>query len=833
MLIQYYLAAMIQVKKAAVLGAGTMGAQIAAHLANAGVPTLLLDIVPTGAQASRLPQSDTASGDACAPVEDRNAIARGGLEAAKKAKPAAFFTAEIASLVSIGNFEDDLAKLKDCDLIIEAVVENLEVKRSLYEKVEQHRRPGSVVASNTSGIPLKLLAEGRSEDFKAHFLGMHFFNPPRYMHLVELIRTEWTKPEVSCSMFGFLDERLGKGVVVAKDRPNFIANRIGTYGALVTMRTMIDDGYSVEEVDKITGPAAGRPKTATFRTFDLVGLDVFAHVVKNLHENLPDDPERETFVMPEFVTKMIERGILGNKTKGGFYQRKKGEGDKREIWTLDTATLDYRPSQKVKLPSLDMAKNIEDTRERLRTLVWAKDRVGQFLWKTISKTLTYTAERIPEIADTVVEVDRAMRWGFNWELGPFEVWDAIGVEKSVAKLKEEGRAIPANVQKLLDSGARTFYQQENGRRYYFDFASGEYRPLADPPGTIILNSLKERGTGVSPVKHAQDARATTAVIKKNSGASMIDIGDGVACVEFHSKMNSIGGDTLEMLRFAIAETEKNFVGLVVGNQGVNFSVGANLMLMLMEAQDENWEELEMIGRYFQSSVMSLRYSPKPVVVAPFQMVFGGGCEMVLHADRVRAAAETYIGLVEVGVGIIPAGCGTKEMLVRALDSIPAGMKDADPFPFVKRAFETIALAKVATSAAEARNFGFLRDEDSISMNGDRLIADAKQQVLALAAGGYVQPQPRTDILALGTPALATLKLGVHLMKRAGYISDHDALIGEKLARILTGGDLNHTTRVSEQYLLDLEREAFLSLIGTRKTQDRIAHMLKTGKPLRN
>jgi 3-hydroxyacyl-CoA dehydrogenase len=580
---------------------------------------------------------------------------------------------------------------------------------------------------------------------------------------------------------------------------------------------MLDDGYSIEEVDKITGPAAGRPKTATFRTFDLVGLDVLAHVVKNLHENLPDDPEREIFAIPEFVTKMIERGLLGNKTKAGFYQRKKGDGDKREIWTLDTATLDYRPSQKVKLPSLDMAKTIEDTRERLRTLTWAKDRVGQFLWKTISKTLTYTADRIPEIADTVVEVDRAMRWGFNWEFGPFEVWDAIGVEKSVAKLKEEGRAVPANVQKLLDSGAKTFYKQENGQRFYFDFASSKYVPLADPPGTIILKSLKDR----------------TGVIKKNSGASMIDLGDGVACVEFHSKMNSIGGDTLEMLKVALNEVEKNFVGLVVGNQGQNFSVGANLMLMLMEAQDENWEELDMIGRFFQSSVMSLRYSPKPVVVAPFQLVFGGGCEMVLHADRVRASAETYIGLVEVGVGIIPAGCGTKEMLVRALDSIPADMKDADPFPFVKRAFETIAMAKVATSGEEARNLGFLSTDDSISMNADRLISDAKKEVLALAASGYVQPQQRTDILALGNPALATLKLGVHLMKRAGYISDHDAMIGEKLARILTGGDLNHSTRVSEQYLLDLEREAFLSLIGTRKTQERIAHMLKTGKPLRN
>jgi 3-hydroxyacyl-CoA dehydrogenase len=815
---------MIPVKKAAVLGAGTMGAQITAHLANAGIPTLLLDIVPKDAlepqstsEAETRPSGRLQQPERRVPQTDRNAVARTGYEAAKKAKPAAFFTADRASLVTIGNFEEDLPKLKDCDLIIEAVVENLEIKRSLYGKVEQHRKPGSVIASNTSGIPLKLLAEGRSDDFRAHFLGMHFFNPPRYMHLVELIPTASTKPEVSCSMAGFLDERLGKGVVVAKDRPNFIANRIGTYGALVTMRTMLDDGYSIEEVDKITGPAAGRPKTATFRTFDLVGLDVFAHVVKNLHENLPDDPEREMFVMPEFVTKMIERGLLGNKTKAGFYQRKKGEGGKREIWTLDTATLDYRAAQKVKLPSLDVAKNIEDTRERLKTVVWSKDRVGGFLWKTISRTLTYTAEGIPEIADTVVEVDRAMRWGFNWELGPFEVWDAIGVEKSVAKLKEEGRPVPANVQAMLDAGFKSFYKQKDGQQFFYDFASEEYRPLADPPGTIILKSLKDR----------------TGVIKKNSGASMIDLGDGVACLEFHSKMNSIGGDTLEMLRFAIAETEKNFVGLVVGNQGVNFSVGANLMLMLMEAQDENWEELDMIGRYFQSSVMSLRYSPKPVVVAPFQMVFGGGCEMVLHADRVRASAETYIGLVEVGVGIIPAGCGTKEMLVRAMDSIPADMKDADPFPFVKRAFETIALAKVATSAEEARDFGFLREEDSISMNADRLIADAKKQVLALAAAGYVQPQQRTDILALGAPALATLKLGVHLMKRAGYISDHDALIGEKLARILTGGDLNHATRVSEQYLLDLEREAFLSLIGTRKTQDRIGHMLKTGKPLRN
>jgi 3-hydroxyacyl-CoA dehydrogenase len=803
---------MMRIEKAAVLGAGTMGAQIAAHLANAGVPTLLLDIVPR-----ELNPEEQARGLTLESPQVRSRFARNGLEGAKQAKPAAFFTPEAAALVTIGNFDDDLDKLKHCDLIIEAVVENLEIKRSLYEHVDGQRRPGSIVASNTSGIPIHLLAEGRSDDFRQHFLGVHFFNPPRYLHLVEIIRTEWTKPEVACFLFGFLDQRLGKGVVPAKDRPNFIANRIGTFGALYTIKTMLDDGYTIEEVDKITGPAVGRPKSATFRTFDLVGLDVFTHVIKNLYEALPEDEEREMFVVPAVLAKMVERGMLGNKTKGGFYKKQKGEADKREIWTLETATLDYRPSEKVKLPSLDMAKNIEDLPERIKTLTWGKDRVAAFLWKTLSRTLSYAANRIPEIADNVVEVDRAMRWGFGWELGPFEVWDAIGVERSVARMKEQKVAVPANVEQLIASGAQSFYTKEGAQQSYFDFAAGKYVPLVDSPGVLVLKSIKDR----------------SGVVKKNAGASLIDIGDGVACLEFHSKMNAIGGDTLQMLKFALGEVEKNFVGLVVGNQGTNFCVGANIMLMLMEAQEENWEELDMMARVFQNATMSLRYSPKPVVVAPFQMVFGGGCEMVLHADRVRAAAETYIGLVEVGVGIIPAGGGTKEMLVRALDSIPKGVDDADPFPFVKRAFETIALAKVATSAAEARTLGFLSVDDTISMNADRLIADAKKEVLSLAASGYVAPQQRTDIVALGLPALATLKLGIHQMKRAGYISDHDAEIGEQLARILTGGDLNHPTRVSEQYLLDLEREAFLSLVGKRKTQERLAHMLKTGKPLRN
>jgi 3-hydroxyacyl-CoA dehydrogenase len=803
---------MLRIEKAAVLGAGTMGAQIAAHLANAGIPTLLLDVVP------KEPTPDEAArGLTLESKEVRDRFARAGLEAARKAKPAAFFREGAAALVSTCNFEDDLARLKDCDIIIEAVVENLEIKRGLFERVERVRKPGSVVASNTSGIPIRQIAEGFSEDFRAHFLGTHFFNPPRYLHLVELIRTEWTKPEVSCSVYGFLDRRLGKGVVVAKDRPNFIANRIGTFGAMVTLRALAEDGYTIEEVDRMTGPALGRPKSATFRTFDIVGLDVLAHVARNLYEAVPDDEEREVYRLPEFVEQMVGRGILGDKTKGGFYQKRKGEGGARDIWTLDVASLEYRPQQKAKLPALDAAKNIEDTRARVKSLVWGKERAGQFLWKTMSRVFAYAANRIPEIADTVVEVDRAMKWGFGWELGVFEAWDAVGVEKAVARMKDEGRAVPANVQKMLDAGATSFYKSEGGREFYFDFASGEYVPVAEQPGVIVLKSVKDR----------------TGVIKKNAGASLLDIGDGVACLEFHSKMNSIGGDTLSMLKASLAEVEKNFVGLVVGNQGQNFSVGANLMLVLLGAQEEDWDELNLAIHAFQQATMSLRYSPKPVVVAPFQMTFGGGCEMTLHADRARAAAETYIGLVEVGVGLIPAGAGTKEMLVRALDSIPPGVTEADPFPFVKRAFETIALAKVATSAEEAKAYGFLREEDSYSMNADRLVADAKQEVLSLAAAGYTQPRERRDVLALGNSALSTLKLGIHQMKRGGFISDYDALIGEKLARVLTGGDLNHETRVSEQYLLDLEREAFLSLCGHRQTQERIAHMLKTGKPLRN
>ncbi len=796
----------MQIKKAAVLGAGVMGAQIAAHLANAGIPCLLLDIVP-----KELTPEEQAKGLTLESPVVRNRIAQAGLDVAKKAKPAAFFSPELADLVTVGNFEDDLPRLKECDWIVEAVIENLEIKRSLFARIEPHLHPEAIVSSNTSGIPIAALAEGRSENFRRRFLGTHFFNPPRYLHLLELIRTPDTAPEVSCFMAGFCDRVLGKGIVYAKDTPNFVANRIGTFAMLDGIKVMLEGDYTIEEVDALTGPVIGHPKSASFRTLDLVGLDTALHVANNLYANTPQDEKRETFRAPEVLQKMVERKMLGDKTKGGFYKK---VGD--EILSLDLKTLQYRPKQKVSFASLEAAKPIEKLEERLPALIYAKDRAGEFLWRTISEVLIYAANRIGEIADSIVEIDNAMKWGFAHELGVFETWDAIGVEKSVNRMREEGHQIPPNVEKMLAAGCKSFYKSENGTRYYYDFLSGQYQPERQRPGVTILKSLKEQNK----------------LIKKNAGASLIDLGDGVACLEFHSKMNSIGGDTLQMLNFAVKEVEKNFEGLVVGNQGENFSVGANLMLLLLEAQEGNWEEIELAVRAFQQATMSLRYSSKPVVVAPFQMTLGGGCEMVLHAARACAAAETYIGLVEVGVGLIPGGGGTKEMAVRAAETASRA-PGADHFESLKHNFELVALAKVATSAVEAQHMGLLRPGDRIIMNRDRQIEEAKQTVLTLVREGYRPPVPRNDILVLGEPALTKFKLGIHMMKRGGYISDHDALIGTKIAEVISGGRLTRPTRVSEAYLLDLEREAFVSLCGTRATQERMAHMLKTGKPLRN
>ncbi len=801
----------MNITKAAVLGAGTMGAGIAAHLSNAGIPTLLLDIAPT-----ELTTDEEKKGLTLESPPVRNRIVNSLFEAAKKLRPAPFMLGDSARLITTGNFTDDMVKLKDCDFVIEAVVENLEIKHKLYAEVEKHRKPGAVIASNTSGIPIDSIAEPFSDDFKQHFVGIHFFNPPRYMKLVEVIPGSKTSGEIACKVSGFLDQRLGKGVVPAKDRPNFIANRIGVFGMMATIHEMIAGGFTPTEIDQMTGKAIGHASSATFRTSDLVGLDVTAHVTTNLYPAVPDDEDRDVFQLPDLIKTLLEKKLLGDKTKGGFFKKSKDAEGKRVILELDLNTFEYKPQVKAKFPSIEAAKGIEDNAKRVKALVWGDDRVGEFLWKTTSRVSRYAANRIPEIADTIVEIDNAIKWGFGWEIGVFEAWDAIGVAESVERMRNEGQAIPANVERMLASGATTFYRNENGNHSFYDLVAGEYKPMPDRPGVMILKDIKER----------------TGVIKSNPGASLLDIGDGVACLEFHSKMNSIGGDTVSMMNFAIDEVEKNFKGLVVGNQGGNFSAGANIMMLLLAAQEEEWDDINMMVAALQRTVMRLRYSSKPVVTAPYGLTLGGGCEIAMHGDKVRAAGETYMGQVEVGVGLIPAGCGTKEMTMRAMDAAKKA-PDADPLAFLKKTFELLGMGKVATSAQEAKAWGLLRDSDSISMNGDRLIQDAKQEVLNLDASGYVQPVERTDILALGESAQAAMKLALHMMKQGGFISDHDALIGKKLAKVMSGGDLNHQTQVSERYLIDLEREAFLSLCGERKTQERIAGMLKTGKPVRN
>ena len=790
-----------QIRKAAVIGSGTMGGGIAALLAGVGVETLLLDI----------PARDSQPGD---PPAKRQAIVLENVKRLGSSRPAQLFSSADLDLIRTGTIDDDLERVHDADWVIEVVVEKLDVKRALMAKLAEVVGPNAIISTNTSGLPIQSIADGLSDDFKRRFLGTHFFNPPRYMYLVELIRTPDTDPEASCFASKLCDELLGKGIVYANDRPNFIANRIGIYGFMRTIQVMMEMGLSITEVDKMTGPAIGRPNSATFRTGDLSGLDTTVAVAQTVYESIPEDECRALFVPPDFIRQMVERRWVGDKAGQGFYKRVQTEAG-REIYELDYRTMEYRPQPKVNFPSLEEAKRISDPRERLRFLINGKDTVGQFLWSVIGDALVYTANRIPEITDDLVQVDRAMRWGYNWELGPFETWDALGVAETVKRLEADGKPIPPLVTDLLSSGKTSFYDKEGTQTVVFVPAKKTHEPVGDRVGVILLKSVKER----------------TGVIRKNAGASLIDLGDGVACLEFHTKMNALGTDTIQMIQFAIKEVAQNFVGLVVGNQGENFSAGANLMMMLMGAQEGEWDELNHAIRTFQNTVMSLRYSPKPTVVAPFGLTLGGGCEMTLHGDRVRAAAESYIGLVEVGVGLLPAGGGTKEMLVRCADR--ARGTEADLMVFVKEAFQNIMLAKTSTSAEEARELGYLRPTDGITMNRDRLIADAKQTVLALALEGYRQPAMRTDIPALGESGLAVLKLGLHQMLRAGYATEHDVLIGTKVAKVLTGGDLNHPSTVSEQDLLDLEREGFLSLLGERKTQERIQHTLKTGKPLRN
>ena len=798
-----------------VLGAGTMGARIAAHLANAGVPCFLLDIAP-----AELSAEEKRRGLAVTHPEVRNRIVRAGLEAAKKSRPAAFFTPDAARLITVGNFEDDLAWCGQVDWIIEAVAENLEIKRGLLERVEQHRKPGTIVTTNTSGLPVHLIAEGRSEDFEEHWAGTHFFNPPRYLHLVELIPGPRTRPEVLDALDEFCDRRLGKGVVVAKDTPNFIANRIGTFSMLNALRLMVELGMSVEEVDACTGPAVGWPKSATLRTADIVGLDVLAHVVRNIFDNAESDESRLVYQVPPLIEEMMKRGWLGEKTGQGFYKRVKGDGE-REILSLDWQTMEYRPRRKAKFASIEAGKAIEGTRERLRALIGPAldgkggDKANQFLWGSLSEMCLYAARRVPEIADRIVDVDRAMRWGFAWELGPFEMWDALGVEPMAKALERERKTLPPPVLKVLASSGKSFYELAHGQTRYFDVATTTFKPVEEARGIILLKALKDQSR----------------VVQENSGASLIDLGDGVVCCEFHAKMNAIGADIVAMLHTGLRRLQTDFDAMVVANQAPNFSVGANLMLLLMSAQEEEWDDIHMAVQQFQNVNMAIKYASRPVVVAPQGMALGGGCEISLHGARIHAAAEAYIGLVETGVGLIPGGGGTKEMLIRANEHAAAG-EDLDLFHALKPVFENIAMAKVSASAEEARALGYLRRGDLVAMNPNRLVGDAKETALVLARTGYRPPAP-AEIRVLGEEFLAGAKLAIHMMLRGEYITQYDAVVGRKLANVLAGGALSAPQTVSEQYVLDLEREAFVSLCGERKTQERVAHTLKTGKPLRN
>jgi 3-hydroxyacyl-CoA dehydrogenase len=758
-----------------------MGSRIAAHLANAQIPSLLLDIV--------LPGGKT-----------RDQAARNGIETALKGRPAAFFVPENAALVTTGNFEDDIAKIRDCDWVIEAVTEDLAIKRALYDKVLKHRAPGTIVSTNTSGIPLARISEGYPAEFREHFLGTHFFNPPRYLHLVEMIPGAETRPEIVAFIAEFCDRHLGKGVVPCKDTPNFIGNRIGAFFGSTVQRLTVEHDLTIEEVDALTGPLIGLPKSASYRLLDIVGLDVWEHVTRNLYDAVPNDPWREQFKLAPFVEEMIRRGWLGDKRGQGFYKR---VGKDREIHALDRKTFEYRLADKPRFASLEAVRKIEPLGERLKALVALDDKVGRFLWQLLSEHIRYASAMVPEISDRIVEIDRAMRWGYANEMGPFEMWDALGFVETARRMEAEGRELPAIVRSMLAAHATSFYRAGEGAHTdYFDLAGAGYRELESWPGITLLSDLKR----------------ATRVVKSNPGASLIDLGDGVICCEFHSKANAIGEDIMQMVRAGLAELETNFDAMVIGNQGENFSAGANLMMVLMTAQEQEWDDLDAAVRAFQQMNMALKYASKPVVAAPFGMALGGGCELPLHSRRIQASAELYMGLVEVGVGVIPAGGGCKEMLMRSRD--------------VKKVFEQIGFAKVSTSAVEGRQFRYLRDGDGISMNPERLIDDAKQLALSLVPG-YAPGAPRTDITVSGDEGFALMKMGVWMAQQGGYISAYDAVIGEKLAFVLSGGRLTGTPQVSEQYLLDLEREAFLSLCGRKETQERMQHMLKTGKALRN
>jgi 3-hydroxyacyl-CoA dehydrogenase len=788
------------IKKVAVLGSGVMGSRIACHFAGIGVQVLLLDIVPNEAK-----DSDNKA--------LRNKIVNDSLQAAIKSNPSPVYTKDVVKKITTGNFDDNLKDIATSDWIIEVVVERLDIKRSLYEKVEQFRKEGTLITSNTSGIPIHLLSEGRSEDFKKHFCGTHFFNPPRYLRLLEIIPTPDTDPSIVDFIMHYGDLYLGKTTVLAKDTPAFIANRIGVFGIMAIFQLVEKLGLNIDEVDSLTGPIIGRPKSATFRTADVVGIDTLVKVAKGVYDNCPNDEQREAFQIPSWLNKVVENNWLGDKTGQGFFKKTKGSGGEKEILTLDLRTLEYKPRQKPKFASVDAAKPIDDLKQRLKMLVAAQDKAGEFYRHFHFGLFSYISHRIPEISDEVYRIDDAMMAGFGWEIGAFESWDVLGVERTAQAMKAAGYSVASWVDEMLVAGNKSFYKIENGRTLCYDPQSKTYKPIPGSNEFIILSNYQDK------------------IVWKNANATVYDIGDDVLGLQWNTKMNTIGGDVLAGMNKAIELAEKNYKGLVISNEGANFSAGANVGMIFMLAIEQEYDELDMAIRLFQNSMMRARYSSVPVIIAPHGLALGGGCELSLHSDKICAAAETYTGLVELGVGLIPGGGGTKEFVLRASDE----MHEDEPETItLKNRFLTIATAKVATSAQEAFELGIYRKgHDEVVMNQSRRVVEAKRSVIELADSGYVMPVQRKDVKVLGRSALGALYAGIHGMWRAGYATDHDVTVAKKLAYVMCGGDLSEPTLVSEQYLLDLEREAFLSLCGEKKTLERIQSVLKGGKPLRN
>ncbi len=802
---------MLNIRKAAVIGAGTMGAQIAAHLANVGIPVLLMDVVPT-----ELTPEEQKRGLTLQSPLVRSRVTKTLFDRAKKLWPAPFFTPEAAALVRLGNVEDNLPEIAEVDWVIEAVLERMDLKQSLHKNIATLARPDALVTTNTSGLSINGMTEGLPKEYRRRFFATHFFNPPRYMRLLELIPSTDTDPALMQEFADFAEAVLGKGIVVGKDTPGFVANRIGCFDMQHVLWLMINEGLSIDEVDAITGPAIGRPKSATFRLSDIVGIDLMAQMGRNLQGLLKGEQEKKLFQQPEFIGEMVKRGWWGQKKGQGFYKMLKTDKG-REIQVLDYKTLEYRAQQKPQFASLEEAGKISNRAERIKALCAATDKAGQFAWKHLSAVLTYAANCIPEIADDVATVDNAMKWGYNWDLGPFEIWDALGVQETAARLEKEGRAVPKLVRDLLAAGKSSFYEVRGSKLFYFVPVQADLVEMREAPKAINLPRL----------------HSANRVVKSNPGASLVDLGDGVACVEFHAKMNVIGDDQFEMIIGSLDEVRKNFVGMVLGNQGPHFSAGANLLQVTTQIQNKDWDGIDLSIRTFQNMTCGLRRFEKPVVAACHGYTLGGGCETQMGCDHVVLAAETYLGLPEVSVGIIPAAHGSKEMLIRCTEHIPR-TEDADYFPAVKFAWETIGLAKVSTSGPEAIKLGYVRKgESTLVMNKEWLIGEAKAKVLQLAASGYRPKPARTDIPAIGQSGIAQFKCMLYQMRQAGQISEHDEKIGAKLAYVLCGGDLSWTHFVTEQYILDLEREVFLSLCGEPKTLERIKHTLKTGKPLRN